>query len=183
MKPQTEVLNEELSDESELDDDQEHWISKSQLKRDSKDLQKLGKKLVSYTPAQLAKVPLDEKMQDAIHLAHKIANKRSASKRHFQFIGKLLRAIDVEPIFNAVSIIENDDQHNKLKFKKLEHWRDRIIDEGDVAINDCCNTHSQIDRQNLRQLGRNYRQAENDDKKTRISRQIFKLLRESIITE
>jgi len=163
----------------ELEDD-ENWISKSQLKRDSKDLQKLGKKLAAFSPEQLAKVPLDDRMIDAIELAHKLSNKRGALKRHFQFIGKILRSIDVEPIIAAVNRIEDTDNQSKLLFKKLEYWRDRIVAEGDDAINECCEQYPGVDRQKLRQLSRNYRSAKTDDKKTRFARQIFKELQASI---
>lgn len=180
MKPQTEAMNSDLTDDEDLEDLDDQWISKSQLKRDSKDLQKLGKKLVAYTPQQLSRIPLNDTLLDAIHLAHKLLNKRAALKRHFQFIGKILRSIDTDPIFNAVSVIENDDQGTKLLFKKIENWRDRILETGDLAINECCDAHAQIDRQKLRQLGRNYRQAPSEEKKTQVARQIFKELRISM---
>ena len=167
------------SDAPDLDDD-ENWISKSQLKRDSKELQKLGKKLAAFTPDQLARVPLDDRMIDAIELAHKLSNKRGALKRHIQFIGKILRSIDVEPIIAAVHRIEDTDNQNKLLFKKLEYWRDRIVADGDDAINECCDQYAELDRQKLRQLSRNYRNAKSDDKKTRFARQIFKELQASI---
>ena len=171
MKHQTEAQISHEPDQIEGDED---WVSKSQLKRDSKYLQNLGKKLASFSSEQLAKVPLDDKMLDAITLAHKLSNKRGALKRHFQFIGKVLRSIDVEPILAAVAAIEDTDNSSKLIFKKMEYWRDRIVAEGDSAINECCAQHKNMDRQKLRQLARNLKQAATDDKKTRFSRQIFK---------
>ena len=176
MKHQTEA---QFSDEADHIDHEE-WISKSQLKRDSKDLQGLGKKLASLSQEQLAKVPLDDTMQDAIALAHKLANKRGALKRHFQFIGKILRATDVEPILQAVAAIEDTDNSRKLIFKKMEYWRDRIVAEGDPAINECCDQHGNIDRQKLRQLARNHKQAPTEEKKTRFARQIFKEIQASL---
>ena len=161
-------------------EDDENWVSKSQLKRDSKELQHLGKKLAALSPEQLARVPLDDRMSDAIELAHKLSNKRGALKRHFQFIGKILRSMDVEPIIAALNRIEDADNHSKLLFKKLEYWRDRIVAEGDDAINECCAQYQSIERQKLRQLSRNLRNAKTDDKKTRFARQIFKELQASI---
>lgn len=177
MTQQTEAQNSSSTDQFNDDED---WISKSQLKRDSKDLQKLGKKLAALNPEQLAKVPLQDNMVDAIALAHKLSNKRGALKRHFQYIGKLLRATDVEPIIEVINRIEDTDNQNKLHFKKLEYWRDRILAEGDDAINACCDQHAAADRQKLRQLARNFRNAGNDEKKTRFARQIFKALQDSI---
>jgi len=177
MKHQTEA---QISDEADQIENDEDWVSKSQLKRDSKELQGLGKKLASFSPEQLAKVPLDDIMQDAIKLAHKLSNKRGALKRHFQFIGKVLRSSDVDPILQAVASIEDTDNSSKLLFKKMEYWRDRIVAEGDPAINECCTQHENMDRQKLRQLARNFKQAATDDKKTRFARQIFKEVQASL---
>ncbi len=177
MKPQTEA---QISEDRQEIEDEHELISKSQLKRDSKALQDLGKKLSSLNAEQLAKVPLDDSLKDAIALAHKLSNKRGALKRHFQFIGKLLRSIDVEPILQAVNRIEDSDNSNKLLFKKMEYWRDRIVAEGDPAINECCEQHSDMDRQKLRQLTRNLKQAPTDDKKARFARQIFKEIQASL---
>jgi len=177
MTQQTEA---QISSSADALNEDEDWISKSQLKRDSKDLQKLGKKLAALNAEQLAKIPLQDNMLDAIALAHKLSNKRGALKRHFQFIGKLLRATDVEPIIEAINRIEDADNQNKLHFKKLEYWRDRIVAEGDDAIDACCDQHADADRQKLRQLARNFRNAVNDDKKSRFARQLFKALQDSI---
>ncbi len=171
MKHQTEA---QISDDQHDIDENEDWVSKSQLKRDSKDLQNLGKKLASFSAEQLAKVPLNDKMVDAVELAQKLSNKRGALKRHFQFIGKILRSIDVEPIIAAVEAIEDTDNSSKLTFKKMEYWRDRIVAEGDPAIDECCDKHHNMDRQKLRQLCRNLKKAPSEEKKTRFARQIFK---------
>jgi ribosome-associated protein len=180
MKHQTEAQFSQNKDELEDDED---LISKSQLKRDSKDLQLLGKKLAALNPEQLERVPLDEKLLDAIALAHKIANKRGALKRHFQYIGKILRSIDVEPIISAVEDIEDSDNSAKLNFKKVEYWRDRILSEGEAAVNAYCDQQAQADRQKLRQLARNLKQANTEDKKTRFARQIFKEVQASLMQE
>lgn len=178
MKHQTKA---QISGQHNGIDKYEDWISKSQLKRDSKELQSLGKKLASFSTEQLAKVPLNDKMQDAIELAHKLSNKRGALKRHFQFIGKVLRSIDVDPIISAVEAIENTDKSGKLIFKKMEYWRDRIVAEGDPAINECCEQNNNMDRQKLRQLSRNHKQAQTDAKKTRFARLIFQEIQASLI--
>lgn len=154
------------------------WVSKSQLKRDSEALKALGKKLCALNAEQLAKVPLDEPLQDAITLAHKIANKRGALKRHYQFIGKLLRSMDVEPIQKAMDEIEQISQGNKQAFKMVEHWRDRILGEGDPAIHEFCQQHDKADRQKLRQLWRNHAQCKDENKQTVLARELFKELRD-----
>ena len=162
--------------DADNDEEQIEWVSKTQLKRDSKALQDLGKKLTQFNPEQLAKIPLDDELQDAIRLAHKIANKRGALKRHYQYIGKLLRKLDAEPIEQAVHALEQVDAQQRQQFKQIEQWRDRILAEGDPAIQALCAEHSQVDRQQLRQLWRNHQQAA-EPQKIKFARQLFKELR------
>ena len=45
------------------------WVSKSEIKRDAENLKQLGEKIVNLTKANLAKIPLDESLLDAIELA------------------------------------------------------------------------------------------------------------------
>ena len=153
--------------------------SKSQVKRELKALQDLGKKLAGYNQEQLAKIPLNEQLLEAIRLAHKIANKRGALKRHFQYIGKLLRNLDPTPIIQAVELIEQADRQNRQRFKRLEQWRERILAEGDPAINQLCQESPQMDRQKLRQLARNH-QAATEQHKVKFARQLFKELSERL---
>lgn len=171
MSSQTEAPFDTL--ETDNEDDIE-WISKSQLKRDSKALQDLGKKISQYNDHQLNRIPMPDALKDAIELAHKISNKRGALKRHYQYIGKLLRSMDIESIVQAVENIEATGQEQKRQFKLAESWRDKIIDQGEEAINACCQDYPQMDRQRLRQLFRNYRNATSPEKKTRFSRELFR---------
>jgi ribosome-associated protein len=173
MRTETEAPIEDSEEDSEL-------ISKSQLKRESQALQDLGKKLCHFNAEQLAKIPLDDKLTDAIALAHRLVNKRGALKRHYQYIGKILRNVDVEPIFEAVEAIENKDQRNKQVYKELEYWRERILNEGDPAINECCTQYPELERQQLRQLWRNHKSAK-DEKKTQIARHLFRELQACIV--
>lgn len=162
-----------FSDHENALEDDDDWISKSQLKRESKDIQLLGKKLGTLNPEQLSRVPLPENLIDALSLAHKIAHKHGAVKRQFQYIGKLLRSMDVEPIIQAVKDFEDADNSSKALFKKMEFWRDRIVTEGETAIDECCAQYPDMDRQKLRQLSRNHKNANTDAKRTRFARQIF----------
>lgn len=62
------------------DEDQEEiiWVSKSEIKRDAEDLKQLGEKIVNLTKANLAKIPLDESLLDAIELAQRLQKKLAA---------------------------------------------------------------------------------------------------------
>ncbi len=177
MAKQTEAPIEESSAENLEENPQ--WVSKSQLKRESHALQDLGKKLSSLNEDQLNTIPMEERLRDALQLAQKLNNKRGALKRHYQYIGKLLRSMETDPLIQAVAKIEQNHQHSVQAFKRLENWRDEILEKGDAAIQAFCQQHEGSDRQKLRQLWRNHQQAQSEAKKTHAARQLFKALRES----
>ena len=160
--------------ENEADIDEIEYVSKSQQKRDSLALQDLGKRLVALPADHLARIPLDAELREAIDLAHRIRNKRSALKRHFQYIGKLLRARDPEPITTALEAIDRDSQQSIQRHHRAEAWRDRIIEEGNAAIDALLEELPMADRQKLRQLLRNLQHAKSDSKRTENARQIYR---------
>ena len=159
---------------------EEPETSKSQLKRDSHALQDLGKKLAALSADQLARIPLDEPVLEAIALAHRIQNKRSALKRHYQFLGKLLRARDTDPIFAALDELNRESHQSIQRHHRAETWRDRIVAEGDGAINEFVSECAPADRQKLRQLWRNLNNAPSDAKKIQHSRLIYKEIKSSL---
>jgi len=166
--------------ENEAEIDEIESISKSQLKRDSHALQDLGKRLAAMPADQLARIPLDEQLTEAIALARRIQNKRSALKRHYQFIGKLLRARDTDPITTALSEIDLESQQSIQLHHRAERWRDRIIDQGNPAIDALIDEIKNADRQKLRQLWRNHANANTDSKRIQHSRLIYKEIKQSL---
>ena len=164
-----------MENDANIDDtDEIEIISKTQLKRESKDIQKLGKRLTELNAAQLAHIPLDEPVLEAIALAHRIQNKRSALKRHFQFLGKLLRARDTDEIFAAVERFDKIGQIEIQRHQQAERWRDQILEQGLDAIETFVEQQSTADRQRLRQLWRNYSHAKSPEKKIQHARLIYK---------
>ena len=160
--------------QNEAEFDEIEWVSKSQLKRDSLGLQALGRQLVALPAEHLTRIPLDPPLLEAIELAKRLQNKRSALKRHYQFLGKLLRARDPEPIRAALAEIDTEARQSIQKHHRAERWRDRIVDEGADAIDALLDETPAADRQRLRQLWRNYSHAASDAKRTQHSRLIYK---------
>ncbi len=156
------------------------YVSKSQLKRESQEIHKLGKRLTELSAEQLATIPLDEPVLEAIALAHKIQNKRSALKRHLLFLGKLLRARDTDAIFTAVETFDKSNQIQIQRHHQAERWRDQILLQGNNAIEAFLLEHSSADRQKLRQLWRNHASAKNESKKTQTARLIYKAIKQTL---
>jgi ribosome-associated protein len=76
--------------------------SKSAKKREYLALQKLGEELITLRESELAGLPLDEDLLLAIRDAQQITA-RGAMRRQKQFIGKLMRHLDPEPLIIAMA--------------------------------------------------------------------------------
>lgn len=166
-----------MQDYDPSDDDIE-FVSKSELKRHMAKLQQLGEELVKLSAADLAKIPLDEQLSDAIALARKIRNKREGFRRQLQYIGKLMRSRDEEPLQQALDRIKGLDAQSKADFHRLEHWRDQIVSEQDSAINAFVAEYPHADRQRLRQLARQAKKEAEKQATPKAAREIFKYIRE-----
>lgn len=165
------------------DEDQEEiiWVSKSEIKRDAEDLKQLGEKLVNLTKANLTKVPLDDSLKDAIGLAQRL--QKEARRRQLQYIGKLLRSIDAEPIREALEKIENKHNQQQAMLHKLEILRDELVTKGDAALTDLLNEHPSADRQHLRNLIRAAQKEKEQNKPSKAYREIYQILKTLILED
>lgn len=152
--------------------------SKSALKRQMTALQELGETLVTLSERQLQKIPIDnDELKNAIQEARRIRS-NSARRRHLQFIGKLMRNIDPEPI--AAAIRQMDENHRQVTddFHQLEALRDLVLQEGDKGIQKVVERWPDADRQQLRQLLRQHQHEHQQGKPPAASRKLFRYLRE-----
>ena len=165
------------------DEEQEEiiWVSKSEIKRDAEDLKQLGEKLVNLTKANLTKVPLDDSLKDAIELAQRL--QKEARRRQLQYIGKLLRSIDAEPIREALEKIENKHNQQQAMLHKLEILRDELVTKGDAALTDLLNEHPSADRQQLRNLIRAAQKEKEQNKPSKAYREIYQILKTLILED
>lgn len=160
--------------------EQDEWISKSQLKRDAHSLTELGKKLVQLDKGSLAKIPLPENLLDAINSARNI-RQHGALKRQLQYIGKLMRKIDPEPIQAAYEAATNHYRADTQRLHAIENWRDRLLGEGDNVLGELLKQFPDADRQHLRQLMRSANREHHQNKAPRAARELFQYLK-SLLT-
>ncbi len=151
------------------------WVSKTELKRDMEELQALGSALVALKPSVLAKFPLDDDLRDAIADAQRF--EKEARRRQLQLIGKMMRSRDPAPIQAALDLLENKHGQQNIELQKLERLRERIIAEGDKAINELMETYPKADRQKLRQLARLAKKEQAENKPPKVYRELFKYIR------
>lgn len=132
--------------------------SKTALKKQMHELQAVGEKLLDLPAARLASVPLPDPLREAVMLARKM-HRFGALNRQKQFIGKLMRQIDAQPIREALAAIEQEGLAEKHSHQLCEMWRDRLLNEGDPALESFLEKYPDSDRQQLRQIIRKHQKA------------------------
>jgi ribosome-associated protein len=151
--------------------------SKSQLKRDSAALQDLGEELLKLTSEQLVRLDLPEELAEAVRTGKNITA-HGGLRRQRKFIGKLLRRMDAEPIRAGLATIKNEGADAVRLQHLCERWRDRMLAEGDPAVNEFVGDHPEADRRKLRQLAQGGRRERDEGKPPRSARLLFRYLRE-----
>ena len=136
----------------------------------------LGEALVAMGPDQAAGIDIPTELHEAVQLA-RMTRSRSARRRQMQYIGTLLRRLDVAPIKKALDNLQRGDLQKAQAFKRVEAWRDALRGGNVEIIEEILAACPAADRQQLRQLARNARREVREEKGTTASRKLFKYLR------
>ena len=164
--------------EDYADRDEAQGPSKSELKRRMTALQELGESLTRLTEKQLTQVPIaDEQLLQAVREARNIRS-NSARRRHLQFIGKLMRSIDPEPIQAALQSMHRRHQQGTDAFHELEQLRDDMLAAGVDGVELAIERWAEADRQQLRQLLLQHQRETQRNKPPAAARKLFRYLRE-----
>ncbi len=156
--------------------DEDSVISKTRLKKRMLALQKVGESLIELPPKQYKNIDLPEVLRVAVDAA-RIMTKRGALHRQKQFIGKVMRKIDAEPIEAALERLLQQDRHVARQFHRVENWRDRLLDEEDSdAITDLCHKFPDVDRQPLGQKVRAARKEAQTGRPVGAKRALFRFI-------
>ena len=120
---------------------------------------------------------LPDELEQAVTTSLKIKS-RSGLKRQRLYIGKLLRSIDSAAIETQLRKIQHRHDTNTAHFKRLEKWRDSLIDNDKTTLNEVISRYPEIDRQRINQLIRAAHQENQQNKPPAASRKLFKYLQE-----
>ena len=142
-------------------------------------LQDLGEQLIGLSDEQLASLSLDERLNYAIQEARRMKS-HEAKRRQKQYIGKLMRDIDQEPVHALLSSLQNDDRHQKRIFANAERWRDRIVREKHDALQAFETESGQADPALAALLG-DLERATSDRSETTIRRNIFRHVHDVLV--
>ena len=158
--------------------------TRTDLKRESTELQTLGEDLLGLRSETRIALQLPEKLEDAIEDARKITN-FEGRRRQGQFIGKLMRKLDDEQIA-AIRTALDEQKHGSAteaaSLHEAEAWRIALIDN-DEAVQEWIQRFPTTDIQQLRALVRQARKDAVPEKPGlaprhgRAYREIFQLVR------
>ena len=140
--------------------------SKSARKRAAHAAQDLGEALLRLPESELTA------------LAGRRTNRRGAGARQRQYIGKLMRQLDPEPIRAALAARSARDARAAERFRRIENWRDRLISEGDAALQELAHWHPAIDVSEWRgRVAAARAERQRDGTAGAASRELFRALR------
>lgn len=151
--------------------------SKSQRKRDMTAAQELGEQLLQLKPDVLQKMPLDERLLETLLQAQKMSQ-HEARRRHLQLIGKLMRSADVAAIQTAFLETQFGSVAATRALHELEHWRNRLLKEGDVAVGEALTVFVGVEAQPLRQMIRDAKKETEQGKAPAAARKLFQYLKQ-----
>jgi len=154
--------------------------SRNELKKQMQDLQELGEAVASLPVDRLDKLKIDERLRDAID---ELRRTRSfeGKRRQIQYIGKLMKHEDPEPLREAVASFRVGSATDTLALHQAEYWRDQLL-AGDDALASWVKEYPATDVQQLRSLVRAARKEklEPGERRGRAYRDLFKLVKEQL---
>ena len=125
-------------------------LSKTKRKKQMHDLHDFGDMLLELPAATVAKLPLDERMAQAVADWKKMKS-WEAKRRHVQYIGRVLREGNGEEVREAYETLTDPS-----RLVRVERLRDALVGD-DEAVKRFIDEHHDIDVTHLRQLLRNAR--------------------------
>lgn len=164
---------------TELNNDDDDWVSKTQRKQECDEMLELGEKMITLSKNDLADIEMDDELRRAIEEAQRIKS-NVALKRQKHYIAKVIRNLEDDSLAPQLNRILHKHDIHSAEFKRMEKWRDSIIEEGDRGINAFIEAYPQADRHHLRQLLRNAIKEKKNNKPPAAFRQIFKYIREVV---
>jgi ribosome-associated protein len=153
--------------------------SKTRLKQASHDLQDLGQAMVDMPDNRLDGLPVPESLLDAVR-EYKRTRTHEGRRRQMQYIGKLMRRVDTEPIRQAVADLQLGRAKDSLALHEAERWRNDLIADED-AVTRWTAAHPGTDVQQLRTLVRNARKdaaLQPEQRNGRAYRELFRFIRQ-----
>ncbi len=162
--------------------DDENYISKTDLKKEAKELQEFAKQLIKLGKKQRKELTASDELQEAFLLADKIASKPDALRRHVQYMAKVLKDEDLDTLKAEHEQFTSPAKANDKQSKQLESLREKLIEQGDSAINELIELYPTLERQKLRQLVRQAKKELGQEKPGKGYKELFQYLKNEAVS-
>jgi len=152
-------------------------LSKTQRKQAMEDLQALGEELVALSADRIKKIDIPESLRDAVREAQRMTRLDEAKRRQIQYVGRLMRSVDPEPIRAALALVRGESASETAKLHRLERLRTELLADEKI-LHEIATLYPSIDLQHLRSLRRSALKEQEQNKPPRSYRAIFQVLKE-----
>src|SRR5258707_1644415 len=156
---------------------EEQRLSKSARKRDGASLQELGVKLSALPDQEIKALDLPDNLFVALRDLRRLPS-HGAQIRQRQYIGKLMRDIDPEPVL--AKLAERKQRHDLeiRHFQQIERWRDRLLSDPGSGLDELLRAHPQSDRAALTKLLEKAEKERREQRSPVRARELFAFLRQ-----
>jgi ribosome-associated protein len=160
-------------------DESTDWdpISKSARKREATALQELGVQLASLPDAEIGGLDLPDALVTALKALRRLSS-RGAQLRQRQYIGKLMRTIDAEPVLAKLAERKRKHDVEIRHFQRIELWRDRLLAEPGQALEELLKEQPMADRGVLSALLAKISRERAEQRSPAGARELFAYLRQ-----
>ena len=161
----------------EAEESEEQRQSKSARKREAASLQELGVKLSTLPDQEIKALGLPENLFVALRDLRRLPS-HGAQVRQRQYIGKLMRGIDPEPVL--AKLAERKQRHDVeiRHFQQIEKWRDRLLSEPQIALDELLEEFPKADRAALEKLLEKAERERLEQRSPAGARELFAFLRQ-----
>lgn len=166
------------------DPDTEEFLgpSRTEQRRTALDVLALAQQLTLLDAGHVERLPIPDALRPHIAEAQRITS-HIARKRQLAFLAKQMRREDddtLDTIRDALEVSGQASRRETALLHRAEAWRDRLIDEGDIALAELLAEHPAVDRQRLRQLARNAAEDRARGKPPKSARELFREVRAAL---
>lgn len=151
--------------------------SRTRRKKEDQARKALGHALVALGAEQRAAVDMPSELREAVQLACQ-TRRHGARRRQMQYIGTLMRHVEVTSIHQALLEIEQGTYRRAREFHRIEAWRDQLVAGDDTVFENILSLFPDADRQRLGQLVRSARKEKLKNAKPKSARNLFRYLKQ-----
>ncbi|TCV91257.1 ribosome-associated protein [Luteibacter rhizovicinus] len=153
---------------------------RSENRRKALDILKLAGQLMELPPSRIPKLNLPDDIVDEIARTRKITA-HIARKRQLAFLAKQMRKHGDEAFTDARAALGEDRQRQREDaafMHRIEARRERLMEDGDVALGELFDQHPELDRQHMRSLIRQARIEKEKAKPPHAFRELYQILKD-----